>query len=170
MTRKSSDTLDPFSQGELEVQKIEREYETTHEQIEELEKKIKEYQSKILFAKEKGDPENLSNNLIRLARVNSALEGKASYAKYIARNADRAYRRLREQVKLDKISGGSPIGKAESEAYIDNKVDTAFKIFSEVQLMADNAEGLGFRTDTFMKMAQSGLSLIKNDVRGEYNG
>ncbi len=56
-----------------------------------------------MLAKENGNPEMLSNTLMRLGRVNSAFGSKAAFAKYVARNADRAYRRLREQVKLDAI-------------------------------------------------------------------
>lgn len=130
--------------------------------IEKLEGKIKELQVESIRASEKGDPETLSVNLMRLAHVNSALGKNAAYATYIARNADRAYRRAREQAKLNYINDKMTIGKAESQAYID--VDSMVNIYSEAQLVADQASDLCFRTDTFLKLSQSRLSLIKNDA------
>lgn len=158
--------LDPFDQGELMVQEIERNYTSTDEQLQELDKLVKSYQSTALAAKERGDAETLSNTLIRLSRVNSALGGKAAYALYIARNAERCYRRVREQKKLDAINEKNAIGKADSMAYVDDEVEKAFMLYSNVQLLADTASDMSYRTDTFLKMAQSGLSLIKNDIAG----
>lgn len=151
-------------QGEMDVQTIEAEHSDIEGQIDRLEEKIKKYQSNVVAYKENGNPEGLSNSLIRLARVNAALGGKAAYAKYIARNAERAYRRTREHGKLSHIEKGMAIGKAESKGYVD--AGDVFKIYSEVQLLADRAEDLSYRTDSFMKMAQSGLSLIKQDING----
>lgn len=158
--------IDPFDAGELEVQEIERNYATTDDQLKELDKLVKQYQSTALAAKERGDAETLSNTLIRLSRVNSALGGKAAYAMYIARNAERVYRRVREQKKLDAIAAKNAIGKADSMAYVDADVEKVFTLWSNVQLLADTASDMSYRTDTFLKMAQSGLSLIKNDING----
>lgn len=101
-----------------------------------------------------------------MSRVNSALGGKAAYAAYVARNAERAYRRVREQKKLDAIAEKNAIGKADSMAYVDTSVEEAFTLWSSVQLLADTASDMSYRTDTFLKMSQSGLSLIKNDING----
>lgn len=158
--------IDPFDEEELAIQEIERDYKNTEDQIEQLEVKIKTYQAQAMQAKERGDSETLSNTLVRLARVNSALGSKSAYALYIARNSDRAYRRIRERVKLNKINEKNAIGKAESMAYLDSQVEAAFKLWSSVQLLADTANDMSYRTDTFLKMAQSGLSLIKNDING----
>lgn len=159
-----SHPTEPHEQAEMDVAEIEREHTSIDNQIDELEKLVKKYQSNAVAAKERGDAETLSNTLIRLARVNSALGSKAAYAKYIARNAERVYRRDREHSKLQHISGGMAIGKAESQGFVD--ADHTFKVYSDVQLLADKADDLAYRTDTFMKMSQSGLSLIKNDIRG----
>lgn len=159
--------VDPFDEAELEIQDIQKKYSDTEDQIAELRKKIQGYQSKALLAKEKGNPETLSNTLIRLARVNSALGSRAAYAKKVARDSERAYRRLRGRTQLKFIDEQKmAIGKAEQAAYMDENVDRAFRIYSDVQFLADDAEDLSYRTDTFMKMAQSGLSLIKNDIQG----
>lgn len=157
---------DAFDEGEMDVKLIEDGYVHTEEQLDELDKLVKQYQTKALAAKERGDAETLSNTLIRLARVNSALGGKAAYAMYIARNADRLYRRIRENKKLDAIALKNAIGKSDSMAYVDPEVEKAFIIFTECQLLADTASDMSYRTDTFLKMAQSGLSLIKNDIKG----
>lgn len=159
-------TLDPFDAGDMDVQEIEQAYADLGEQMAELDKLVKKYQTTAMTAKEKGDPETLSNTLIRLARVNSALGGKAAYAKYIARNAERAYRRTREQIKLQKIEEKNAIGKAESLGYVADDTEEVFKIWSNAQLLADTADDMAYRTDTFMKMSQSGLSLIKKDLHG----
>lgn len=158
--------IDPFDQGELDVQEIERQYSTTDDQLKELDKLVKQYQSTALAAKERGDAETLSNTLIRLSRVNSALGGKAAYALYIARNSERLYRRVRENKKLAAIAANNAIGKADSMAYVDQDVERAFALYSQVQLLADTASDMSYRTDTFLKMGQSGLSLIKNDIAG----
>jgi len=156
--------VDPADQSEMEVSQIESEYQSIESQIDELQKRIKKYQSNAIGYKENGNPEMLSNTLIRLARVNSALGSKAAFAKYVARNADRAYRRCREQSKLDYIDTGMAIGKAESKGYL--AAGDVFKIYSDSQLLADTAEDMAYRTDTFLKMSQSGLSLIKQDIQG----
>lgn len=157
---------DPFDEAELEIQQLIKEHDDIEAQMAELDKLVRKYQSTALAAKERGDAETLSNTIIRLSRVNSALGNRASYAKYVARNADRAYRRLRDTKKLDYINEKNAIGKAESMAYIDKTVDDAFHIYSQVQLLADTADDLAYKTDTFIKMCQSGLSLIKQDIRG----
>lgn len=164
MTKKDSQPVEPEEQGVMDVQEIEEAHGTIESQLHELEELVKKYQSRALGAKERGDPETLSNTLIRLARVNSALGGKAAYAKYVARNADRVYRRYRESQKLRHIELGMAIGKAESAGYVE--ADEHFKIYSDVQYLADKADDMAYKTDTFMKMAQSGLSLIKNDIKG----
>jgi len=157
---------DPSYEEELSIESIESNAMDTESQLEELYLKIKQYQSDIMLAKERSDSETLSNSLIRLARVNTAYGRKAAYALYIARNAERAYRRVREHTKLDAINQKNAIGKAESMAYVDGKVEEAFTVYSNVSLLAEQASDTSYRTDTFMKMAQSGLSLIKNDING----
>lgn len=158
--------FDPANEGEMDVKNIEERYAETDDQLNELDKLVKQYQSTALAAKERGDAETLSNTLIRLARVNSALGGKAAFAMYIARNSERVYRRIREQTKLNAINEKNAIGKADSMAYVDDEVEKAFRLYSEVQLLADKASDMSYRVDTFLKMAQSGLSLIKNDIAG----
>lgn len=155
---------DPGEEELLSIKLIEEEFASTDEQIIALQKKIKNYQTTAMQAKERGDGETLSNTLVRLARVNTALGSRAAYAKYIARNAERVYRRTREAVKLKKINNGAAIGKAESMAYTAKDVEQAFQTYSSVQLLADDADDMAYRTDTFLKMAQSGLSLIKHDI------
>lgn len=157
---------DPANEGEMDVATIEANYKDTDDQLKELDKLVKQYQSQALAAKERGDAETLSNTLIRLARVNSALGGKAAYALYIARNAERVYRRVRETTKLQAIAEKNAIGKADSMAYVADEVESAFRIYSEVQLLADTASDMSYRVDTYLKMAQSGLSLIKKDIHG----
>lgn len=157
---------DQSEKANQEVREIEETYSEIDEQIKELEKLIKNYQAEAVKAKESGNPEKLSNTLMRLGRVNSALGNKAAYAKYIARNAERAYRRTRESIKLEEISKKQAIGKAESMGYVDRRTETVYKLYSNVQLLADQADDLCYRTDTFLKMSQSGLSLIKNDIVG----
>lgn len=157
---------DPTLMGEMDVKEIEARYSETDDQLAALNELVKKYQSNAVGAKERGDAETLSNTLIRLARVNSALGGKAAYAMYIARNAERVYRRVREGKKLQAITEKNAIGKADSMAYVDAEVEKAFKLYTEVQLLADKASDMSYRTDTFLKMSQSGLSLIKNDING----
>jgi len=64
--------------GVMDVTTIEERYKDTDDQLKELDKLVKQYQTVALAAKERGDAETLSNTLIRLARVNSALGGKAA--------------------------------------------------------------------------------------------
>lgn len=157
---------DPQDKEQLKLDRIEEEFASTDERIARIEKIIKDYQTEGKLAMDRNNPEKLSEVLIALARANSALGTNAAFAKYIARNADRAYRRLREQKKLDYIEKGMAIGKAESAAYTDKEVAQVFEIYSEAQLLADRGDDLAYRTDTFLKMSQSALSLIKKDLHG----
>lgn len=122
---------------------------------------VKYYQEQVVAASDRGDPEGLSMAMLRLARINSALGKHAAYAMYIARNADRAARRHRAAQTLG-YSKGQAVNKSELQAELDSKKE--FQIASDAQLIADEASDLCFRTDTFLKMAQSRLSLIKGDA------
>jgi len=136
------------------------------EDLDKLRVLIKKYQDEATRAGERGDPESLRNALVRLSRTNAALGAKASRAKYIARLADRVYRSHRDSKKLAYISDGNAIGKAESMAYVHKSTDELFNAYNECQLLADEADDLAYKTDTFLKMAQSSLSIIKNDIQG----
>lgn len=129
--------------------------------ISDLEGLVKHYQGVVVTASDTNDPEDLSSAMLRLARVNSALGRNAALANYLARNADRAARRYRAEKTLD-YAGSMAVNKAELQSELDAK--EAFTIASDAQLLADQASDLCFRTDTFMKMAQSRLSLIKSDA------
>lgn len=130
--------------------------------IEQLMEKVKALQAVAVKASDNGDPETLSKTLLQLARINSALGKNGAYAQYIARNTDRAARRTRAQSTLD-YAKGQAVNKSELQAELDSKED--FQLASDAQLIADQASDLCFRTDTFLKMAQSRLSLIKGDIR-----
>ncbi|HET8708965.1 MAG TPA: hypothetical protein VFL85_01650 [Candidatus Saccharimonadales bacterium] len=136
--------------------------ELTQRQIDTLTEQVKRYQDEITVASQNSDPETLSNGLLKLARINSALGRQAAYAKYLARNADRSARRFRAKQTLD-YSKSAAVNKSELQAELDAK--TGFRVASEAQLIADQADDLCFRTDTFLKLAQSRLSLIKNDAK-----
>jgi hypothetical protein len=129
--------------------------------IETLSKKIASTQGEAVTAAQ-GDPESLSLTILRIARYNSALGKHAAHAKYIARNADRAARRFRAEQTLN-LSKTQAVNKSELQAELDSA--DQFRTASDAQLIADEADDLTYRTDTFLKMAQSRLSLIKGDVK-----
>lgn len=110
----------------------------------------------------KGDPENLSLGLMRLARLNSALGKHAATAQWVARDGDRAARRFRADKTLE-YAKTVAVNKAEKQAELDS--EELFSACSRAQWVADQANDLTYRTDTFLKMAQSRLSLIKTDIR-----
>lgn len=141
----------------------ERSLEEVVKDIDFLSKKTKELQDEATTASERGNDEGLSTALMRLARNNSALGRQAAYAKYIARNADRAARRFRAQRTLE-LAATTAVNKSQMQAEIDSEAQ--FKVASDAQLVADEADDLTYRTDTFLKMAQSRLSLIKADKKG----
>lgn len=142
--------------------------------IEKLKKKIGLKQDEAEIASQQSNDEGLSVALGSLARFNSALGQKAAYAKYIARNSNRAVERLKEQKDAERsrmtleLSQTQAVGKSEHQARIDimswiPKIDEAFDIYSQAKLIADQADDLTYRTDTMLKMAQSRLSLLKAD-------
>lgn len=133
------------------------------ENIRKLENKIKDLQGECVLASERSNDEGLSKHLMNLARTNSALGKYAALANYIARNADRAARRGRAEKTLG-YAEKEAVNKSELKAEVDSK--DAFLTASDAQLLADQASDLCFRTDTFLKMAQSRLSLMKGDKRG----
>lgn len=158
---------DDYRDGEAEeVDKAPSEdltIDETIQNIDQLSQKVKEYQAAAVQASDRGDPENLSKTLLRLARVNSALGKNAAYAMYLARNADRAARRFRADKTLEYVGTKMAVNRAELKAELDSK--DKFSNASECQLIADQASDMCFRTDTFLKMAQSRLSLIKGDIK-----
>ena len=139
----------------------ERSLEEVVADIDMLSKKIATKQGEIVEAA-KANPETLSISLLQLARYNSALGKHAAYAKYIARNTDRAARRFRAETTLT-LSKTQAVNKAELQSEIDSA--KLFRVASDAQLIADEADDLTYRTDTFLKMAQSRLSLIKGDIQ-----
>lgn len=155
--------IDPPEMEEPEEEAVgdtERPIENVVNDIRKLEERVKHYQGEAVLASERGDDETLSTTLMRLARVNSALGKHAAYVNYIARNADRAARRHRATITLDEAKSQA-VNKSELKAEIASKEE--FANASYAQLIADQASDLCFRTDTFLKMAQSRLSLIKGD-------
>lgn len=113
-------------------------------------------------ASKENDPETASVVLVELARANSILAKKSAYAKYIARNADRAARRFRGNTTIE-LSKTMAVNKAEPMA--EEKAKDLFKVASEAQLAADEAVDFGFRVDTFLDMARTRIALIREDVK-----
>lgn len=122
--------------------------------------KIKALQDEATVASENGNDEGLSTALMQLARMNSGLGRQGAYAQYIARNADRAARRYRAKRTLE-LAATMAVNKSTLQAELDS--EEQFKVASDAQLVADEADDLTYRTDTFLKMGQSRLSLIKGD-------
>ena len=131
--------------------------------IEDLTVKAKKLTDEATVASEKNNDEGLSMALMKLARVNLGLGRLGAYAKYIARNADRAARRKRAQLTLE-YSKTTAVNKATMQAELD--VEDDFTVASDAQLVADEVSDLTFRTSEFLDMARSRLSLIKTDKRG----
>lgn len=131
--------------------------------IENLSNKINKEMDTATVASEQGNDEGLSSSLMRLARLNMGLGRLGAYAKFIARNADRAARRRRAELTLSH-SQSMAVNKSQLQAELDVKGD--FEVASNAELLADEADDLTYRTDTFLKMAQSRLSLLKSDKRG----
>lgn len=140
----------------------ERPLEDVVADINTLRTKIQKKQGEAVTAAQDGDPETLSIVILQMARYNSALGGHAAHAKYIARNADRAARRFRAQQTLT-LAQTTAVNKSQLQAEID--AEPQFTVASDAQLIADEADDLTYRTDTFLKMAQSRLSLIKGDIK-----
>lgn len=149
------------------------------ETIEKLKAKAKKFIDAAESASQSNNDENLSLALQSLARVNSALGQKAAYAKYIARNAQRVVDSIKEDKDATRseltlmFAENQAVGKSEHQAKVQvhadfsNKINEAFSAYSEAKLLADEADDLTYRTDTYCKMCQSRLSLMKADkVRG----
>jgi len=145
------------------------------ENIELLRSRIQAKQAEATKASDDSNDETLSINLLTLARQNSGLGQNAATAKAIARDMKRVFEGLKEdrdtrrsELTLEYSQDG-PVGKAEHRAKVDAAkefkplIDDAFKIYNEVQLIADQADDLTFRTDTYLKMGQTRVSLLKSD-------
>lgn len=143
--------------------------------IEKLKAGIQKLQDDAEVASQSGDDENLSITLQSLARKNSALGQRAAYAKYISRNAQRVVDSLKEEKDAKRsqytltYSEQQAVGKSEHQAKVkvhdlySEKIEEAFRVYSESRLVADEADDLTYRTDTYCKLAQSRLSLLKAD-------
>lgn len=146
--------------------------------IEEITQKIWKKQTEASAASENSNDETLSILLTTLARYNSSLGRNAATAKAIARDMKRVYENIKEDQKvkvseltLEYINKGGPVGKSEHQAKVDAAkefkplINQAFKVYNDVQLIADQADDLTYRTDTYLKMGQTRVSLIKADKR-----
>lgn len=154
------------------------EYDEVSKQIVHLKKLVKEKMDEATTASQQGNDEQLSMSLDSLARINSALGQKAAMAKYVSRLAARALEKLKEQKKNKRseltleYSKTQAVGKSEHQARVDtahmeDEIDEFFNTSNLAQLLADEADDLTYRTDTFLKMGQSRLSLLKGD---KHNG
>lgn len=138
------------------------EIEQVSADIESLTDLAKSWTDKCTIASNAGDPESLSMGLMELARVNSSLGRRGKYAMYIARQAEHAYKRAREEYKVEAIEQKKTASFGDTQRYI--KSTPEHTVWNEALLVAEQAEDLAYRTGDFLKMAQSRLSLIKNDI------
>lgn len=140
-----------------------RELEDVVADIEKLEERVKYYQGSIDTASKNGDIETLSVDCVHLARVNSALAKHSKYVMYLARNAEHAYKAAREQYKIDAINDGKSATYGDTQRYI--KSTQEHQIWSSALRIGEEAGELAFRTDTFLKMAQSRGSILREDSK-----
>jgi len=142
--------------------------------IEKLKQLIQEKTDEAEVASKQANDENLSIALQSLARLNSALGKRAAMAKHIARMSSRVVEKLKEQKDARrseltlKYSETQAVNKSEHKAKVEvmemvPEIDEAFKTSSLARLLADEADDLTYRTDSFLKMGQSRLSLLKGD-------
>ena len=148
------------------------------EDIENLTQNIWKKQTEASAASENSNDETLSILITTIAMYNSSLGRNAAIAKAIARDMKRAYESLKEDKETRRAvltleySQDGPVGKAEARAKVEAAeefkplISDAFKVYNEVQLIADQADDLTYRTDTFLKMSQTRVSLIKADKKG----
>ena len=147
------------------------------ESIEKLMIIARDKQDKAELASKNNDDETLSLTLTALAMVNTSLGKRGAWATYIARNAEQVVKSLKEESKIRvseltlEYSLASPVGRSEHQAKVDthkeykDKINEAFKAWSDAQQVADEVESLGYRLDSYLKLCQSRLSLMKSEKR-----
>jgi len=155
---------------ELDLNKVQ-------ENIESLKGKIWTGQTEATEASDNSNDETLSVTLLSIARNNSALGQNAATAKAIARDMKRVVDDLKKEreVLIARLtllySQDNPVGKSEARAKVEAAkeykplINDAFELYNSTQLIADQADDLTFRTDTFLRMGQTRVSLIKSDKR-----
>ena len=123
------------------------------------------------------DDETLSLTLTALAMVNTLLGKRGAWASYIARNAEQVVKVLKEEAKIRiseltlEYSQTQPVGRSEHQAKVDaykeykDKIKESFDAWSDAKQVADEVESLGYRVDSYLKMCQSRLSLMKSEKR-----
>jgi len=123
------------------------------------------------------DDETLSLTLTALAIVNTSLGKRGAWASYIARNAEQVVKVLKEEAKIRiseltlEYSQTQPVGRSEHQAKVDaykeykDKIKESFDAWSDAKQVADEVESLGYRVDSYLKMCQSRLSLMKSEKR-----
>jgi len=157
---------------------VELDLNKVQEDIEKITQTIWKKQTEASIASENSNDETLSILLTTLARYNSSLGRNSATAKAIARDMKRVYENFKEDQKtrvseltLKLINEGNPVGKSEHQAKVDAAkefkplINDAFVVYNETQLIADQADDLTYRTDTYLKMGQTRVSLIKADKR-----
>jgi len=147
------------------------------ESIEKLITLARKKQDEAEVASKANDDENLSLTLTALAMVNTSLGKRGAWATYIARNAEQVVKVMREEYKIRiseltlDYSQTQPVGRSEHQAKVDaykeykDKVKEAFDAWSTAQQIADEIESLGYRLDSYIKMCQSRLSLMKTEKK-----
>lgn len=147
------------------------------EDIEKLKGLVNKKMGEVEIASQQSNDEGLSLGLTALARINASLGMKAAWAKYIARNSQRAFDKIKETRDMKRseltlsLSETQAVGKSEHQAKVDSyrqyspEIEVAFGVWSDAQLVADEIDSLGYRVDNYCKMAQSRLSLIKAEKK-----
>lgn len=157
--------------SELDLNKVE-------ENINSLRGKIWEKQVEATEASDHSNDETLSVVLLTIARHNSGLGQNAATAKAIARDMKRVLEDLKKdreirisELTLLYVEAGQAVGKSEHQAKVNAAkqfkplIKEAFEVYNEVQLIADQADDMSFRTDTFLKLGQTRVSLLKADKK-----
>lgn len=115
------------------------------------------------FWKHIKDPENLSQDILKLSVLNGGLGNYLAEAHETERQAEATYKYEVDKLKLELVKAGDSATVAESKAKIER-----FDLQAEWLVAQHNLTVLKLKrqdTDSAIDAARSRLSLIKNDIR-----
>lgn len=146
------------------MEEIQKQVNKLEEESVPIAKKINEYHKKCFKAIQNDDVEALSKYVVEIAALNSQLGHKMAEAGWLARKADRAYRKFREKIKVDYVDNHKKaIGYADSQKYIDSFNE--HEIYNKAAYMEEDLKSLRHSTEDLIDTIRSRIGVIRSDIK-----
>lgn len=146
------------------MEEIQKEIDQLEKESVPIAKAINGYHKKCFKAIKDDDVESLSKYQVEIAALNSQLGNKMAQAGWLSRKADRAYRKIREQIKVDYVDKQKKaIGYADSRKYIDTFDE--HEVYNKAKYMEEDLRSLRDSTQDLIDTVRSRVGVIRSDIK-----